>query len=105
MEARTWTFLSGQIPIDPKTGEMVVGDISVQTVRVMENLTAILGAAGLNFSNVVRCGVFLADLADFARMNEVCAKYFTGVPPARSTVQVAALPKGARIEIDAIAAS
>jgi 2-iminobutanoate/2-iminopropanoate deaminase len=105
VEARTWTFLSGQIPLDPKTGEMVVGDISTQTVRVMENLGAVLTAAGLNFSNVVRCGIFLADLADFARMNEVYAKYFSGAPPARSTVQVAALPKGARIEIDAIAAS
>lgn len=105
VEARQFTFLSGQIPLDPMTGEIVQGDVAAQTVRVMENLKAVLAAAGLTLSNVVRCGIFLIDLADFARVNEVYGKYFSGPPPARSTVQVAGLPKGARLEIDAIAMS
>jgi 2-iminobutanoate/2-iminopropanoate deaminase len=96
-------FLSGQIPLDPKTGEIVAGDIGQQTTRVMENLKAVLGAGGLDFSHVVRCGIFLVDLADFGKVNEVYGRYFTGNPPARATVQVSALPKGARVEIDAIA--
>jgi len=98
-------FLSGQVPLDPKTGNMVEGDISRQTERVMENLKAVLAAAGLDFSHVVRCGIFLTHLDDFAKVNEVYGRYFTGAPPARATVQVAALPKGARVEIDAIAVS
>ena len=99
------TFLSGQVPFDPKTGELVRGTIEQETERVMENLRAVLAAAGLDFSQVVRCGVFLTDLSDFAKMNEVYGRYFQNAPPARSTVQVAALPRGARIEIDAIAVS
>jgi 2-iminobutanoate/2-iminopropanoate deaminase len=97
------TFLSGQVPIDPKTGELVAGDIVRQTEQVMDNLKAVLAAAGLDFSHVVRCGIFLVDLGDFARVNEVYGRAFPGAPPARATVQVAGLPKGARVEIDAIA--
>lgn len=99
------TFLSGQIPLDPATGELVGGDIAQQTERVMENLKAVLSAAGLDLSQVVRCGIFLVDLADFAKVNEVYGRYFPSAPPARATVQVSALPKGARVEIDAIAVS
>lgn len=101
---RKLLFLSGQIPIDPKTGQLVPGDAAVQTERVMENLKAVLAAAGLDFSHVVRCGLFLTDLADFGRVNDVYGRYFTGPTPARSTVQVAGLPRGVRVEIDAIAA-
>lgn len=100
--ART-LFLSGQIPLDPATGELVQGGIEEQTARVMENLRAVLAAGGAGFEHVVRCGIFLADLADFAKVNEVYARSFPGEPPARSTVQVARLPRGARVEIDAIA--
>ena len=96
-------FCSGQIPLDPKSGEVVQGDIGVQTERVMENLKAVLKASNLELSNVVRCGIFLVDLADFGKVNEVYGRYFEVNPPARATVQVAALPKGARVEIDAIA--
>ncbi len=103
VKSGTMTFLSGQIPLDPKTGELVQGGIEAQTERVMENLKAVLGESGLDFSHVVRCGIFLVDLADFAKVNEVYGRYFTGSPPARATVQVSALPKGARVEIDAIA--
>ncbi|HME91732.1 MAG TPA: RidA family protein [Myxococcaceae bacterium] len=99
------TFLSGQIPLDPKTGEMVTGDAAAQATRVMENLKAVLAAAGLNFGHVVRCSIYLADLKDFAAVNEVYGRYFEAPPPARSTFQVAALPKGAKLEIDAIAVS
>ena len=99
------TFLSGQIPLDPRSGEVVAGDVATQSERVMENLKAVLAAAGLDFSHVVRCTVFLIDLADFARVNEVYGRSFHGPPPARSTVQVAGLPRGARLEIDAIAIS
>jgi 2-iminobutanoate/2-iminopropanoate deaminase len=103
VDAGKVTFLSGQIPLDPRTGEIIAGDVAAQTERVMENLKAVLAAAGLDFSHVVRCTIFLIDLADFARMNEVYGRYFQGPPPARSTVQVAGLPRGARLEIDAIA--
>ena len=96
-------FTSGQIPLDPKTQEMVKGDIRVQAERVMENLRGVLEAAGTSFGQVVKTTIFLADLADFAVVNEVYGKRFTGSPPARSTVQVAALPKGARVEIEMIA--
>ncbi len=96
-------FCSGQIPLDPKTGELVAGDIAAQTVRVLENLKAVLAAAGLDFSHVVRCGIFLVDLADFGKVNEVYGRYFPAQPPARATVQVSALPKGARVEVDAVA--
>ncbi len=96
-------WLSGQIPLDPATGELVAGDVAAQAVRVMENLGAVLAAAGARFEHVVRCTIFLADLADFARVNEVYGRYFAKDPPARATVQVAALPRGARVEIDAVA--
>jgi 2-iminobutanoate/2-iminopropanoate deaminase len=105
VDAGKMVFLSGQVPLDPATGAMVEGDIEAQTVRVMENLRAVLAAAGLDFSHVVRCGIFLTNLADFTRVNEVYGRYFTGAPPARATVQVSALPKGAQVEIDAIAVS
>ena len=101
----TLTFLSGQIPLDPRTGEMVAGDAAVQAQRVMENLKAVLASAGLNFGHVVRCSLYLADLKDFAAVNEVYGRYFEAPPPARSTFQVAGLPKGAKLEIDAIAVS
>ncbi|HUB06755.1 MAG TPA: RidA family protein [Myxococcales bacterium] len=99
-----FTFLSGQIPLDPKTGELVEGDIRAQTERVMQNLEAVLHAAGLQFRHVLKTTIYLVDLGDFAAVNEVYGKRFPQAPPARATVQVAALPKGARVEIDAIAA-
>jgi 2-iminobutanoate/2-iminopropanoate deaminase len=96
-------FMSGQIPIDPATGQMVGGDVAVQARRSMDNLGALLAAAGLTFAHVVRTTVFLADMNDFAAVNEVYASYFSAPHPARATVQVARLPRDARIEIDAIA--
>ncbi|OFW02412.1 MAG: reactive intermediate/imine deaminase [Acidobacteria bacterium RIFCSPLOWO2_02_FULL_68_18] len=96
-------FISGQIPIDPATGALVGGDIRTQIDRVMRNLQALLEAAGAGFEHVVRTTVFLADLDDFAAMNECYAKFVGDPPPARSTVQVARLPRDARVEIDAIA--
>jgi 2-iminobutanoate/2-iminopropanoate deaminase len=100
--ART-LWLSGQIPLDPATGELVPGDVAAQTARVMENLRAVLAAGGAGFEHVVRCTIYLADLADFAVVNDVYGRVFQGDPPARATVQVAALPRGARVEIDAVA--
>jgi 2-iminobutanoate/2-iminopropanoate deaminase len=96
-------FLSGQIPIDPASGELVQGDIVAQTQRVLENMSAVLAAAGGSLANVVKTTVFLVDLADFTAFNTIYAGYFPSSPPARSTVQVAALPKGARVEIEAVA--
>lgn len=96
-------FCSGQIPLDPRTGALVTGDIAAETDRVMQNLEAVLKAGGATFANVVRTTIFLVDLADFAKVNEVYGKRFPTAPPARATVQVAALPKGARVEIDCIA--
>jgi 2-iminobutanoate/2-iminopropanoate deaminase len=96
-------FLSGQVPIDPKTGELVPGDIVTQTERVLDNLEAVLAAAGCGFGDVVKTTIYLIDLGDFQAVNQTYAKRFKGSPPARATVQVSALPKGARIEIDAIA--
>ena len=101
--AGRFLFLSGQIPLDPATGGMVEGGIAEQVERVLENMKAILAAAGAEMKNVVKTTVYLADLAEFPRMNEVYGRYFGTEPPARSTVQVAALPRGARVEIDAIA--
>ena len=96
-------FLSGQVPLDPATGEIVSGDIAAQTRRVFENLAAVLKAGGRSFSDVVRTTVFLADMNDFAEVNKVCGSYFSEPYPARATVQVARLPKDARVEIDVIA--
>jgi 2-iminobutanoate/2-iminopropanoate deaminase len=96
-------WLSGQIPLDPATGELVEGDAAAQAERVMENLGAVLAAAGARFEDVVRCTIYLADLADFAKVNEVYARRFPRDPPARATVQGAALPRGAKVEIDAVA--
>jgi len=96
-------FLSGQVPMDPATGNLSEGDIAAQTRRVFDNLGALLTAAGLTFAHVVRATVFLADMNDFAAMNQVYATYFSEPYPARSTVQVARLPKDARVEIDLIA--
>jgi 2-iminobutanoate/2-iminopropanoate deaminase len=96
-------FISGQIPLDPATGQLVRGDIRVQTTRVMDNLRDLLVAAGADTSHVVRTTIFLADLSDFAVVNEIYATYFTPPYPARATVQVARLPRDVRVEIDAIA--
>lgn len=105
VDAGKLTFLSGQIPLDPKTGQLIEGDVAAQTERVMQNLQAVLAAAGLDFSHVVRCTIFLADMNDFAKVNEVYGRYFPGNPPARATVQVSRLPRDVRVEIDAIAVS
>ena len=96
-------FLSGQIPLDPATGKLVDGGIAEQTHRVMSNLRAVLTAAGASFDNVVRTTIFLADMNDFAAVNEVYGSYFENPAPARACVQVAELPMKARVEIDAIA--
>jgi 2-iminobutanoate/2-iminopropanoate deaminase len=96
-------FCAGQIPIDPGSGDLVAGDIQVQTERVLKNVGAILEDQGLGFASVVKSTVFMVNLADFGAMNEVYAKYFTGDYPARSTIQVAALPKGALVEIEVVA--
>jgi 2-iminobutanoate/2-iminopropanoate deaminase len=96
-------FLSGQIPLDPATGQLVEGDIRAQTTRVLQNLGELLKAGGADFSSVVRTTIFLADLGDFAAVNEIYATYFTQPYPARATVQVARLPRDVRVEIDAIA--
>jgi len=98
-----WLFLSGQVALDPKTGQMVAGGIAEQTARVLENLGAVLETVGCSFRHVVKTTVFLADLGDFPAMNETYARYFSSSPPARATVQVARLPRDARVEIDAIA--
>ena len=96
-------FCAGQIPIDPASGNLVAGDIKAQTERVLENIKAILDDQKLTFANIVKSTVFLTDLANFAGMNEVYAKYFTKDFPARSTIQVAGLPKGASVEIEVVA--
>ena len=96
-------FVSGQVPLDPATGQLVDGDIAAQTRRVFDNLGAVLKAGGRSFADVVRTTVFLADMNDFAAVNEVYGTYFSEPYPARATVQVARLPKDARVEIDVIA--
>jgi 2-iminobutanoate/2-iminopropanoate deaminase len=103
IKAGNMLFISGQIPLDPATGNLVTGDISAQADRVMRNVSALLRAAGLGFEHVVRTTVFLADMNDFAGMNEVYSRYIVDPPPARATVQVARLPRDVRIEVDAIA--
>ncbi len=105
VEAGGFVFVSGQIALDPATQKMVPGGVEAETDRALRNLEAVLREAGLTLEHVVRTTVFLADLADFPRMNEVYARFFPRDPPARSTVQAAALPKGARVEIDAIASA
>ncbi|MFN2596026.1 MAG: RidA family protein [Pyrinomonadaceae bacterium] len=103
IEAGGFVFASGQIPTDPGTGEFVAGGVAEQTEQVLKNLSAVLKAAGCGLVDVVKTTVFLADMADFAAMNEVYGRHFEGDPPARSTVQAARLPRDARVEIDAIA--
>ena len=103
IKAGNLLFISGQIPVDPATGNLVDGDISAQADQVMRNLTALLRAAGASFTNVVRTTVYLADMNDFAAMNEVYSRYIVDPPPARATVQVARLPRDVKIEVDAIA--
>ena len=96
-------FLSGQIPLDPETNQLVEGDIAVQTERVLDNLKAVLEAGGGSLGSVLKTTVFLKDMSEFPKMNEVYARYFPDHPPARSTVEVARLPRDVRVEIDAIA--
>ena len=95
-------YLSGQIPLDPATGELVGGDIAAQTRRVFDNLRAVCEAAGGSLDDVARIGIYVMDLADFAQVNAVMAEYFQAPYPARSTIQVAGLPRGARVEVDAV---
>ncbi len=97
-------FISGQVAIDPSTGEKETGDAAAQAARIMENLGLVLDDLGLDFDSVVKTTIFLVDMAEFAAVNEVYGRYFTGKPPARSTVQVSALPGGFRVEIEAVAA-
>jgi 2-iminobutanoate/2-iminopropanoate deaminase len=98
-----FVFVSGQIPANPSTGEVVSGDIKAETKQVMENIKAVLAEAGLNFSNVVKTSIFLTDMQSFAHVNEVYGTYFTDQFPARETVQVATLPKNVNVEISVIA--
>jgi 2-iminobutanoate/2-iminopropanoate deaminase len=105
-QAMAWSdivFLSGQIPLDPATGELVVGDFGGQVERVMENLAAVLAAAGASFSTVLKVNVYLTDMAKFSQFNEVYSRYLTEHRPARAVVQVSALPRGAQVEIEAVA--
>jgi 2-iminobutanoate/2-iminopropanoate deaminase len=104
VKASGFIYLSGQVALDPKTGDLIGGDIRQQTERTLENIKGVLEAAGTNLHHVVKTTVFLKDLNDFAAMNEVYARYFSAAPPARSTVQVARLPKDALLEIEVIAA-
>jgi 2-iminobutanoate/2-iminopropanoate deaminase len=101
--AGNFLYTAGQIPLDPNTGQIVQGDVTVQTERVMRNLTAVLEAAGTSWANVVKTTVFLQDMADFPRVNEVYGRMIGDARPARSTVQVSALPRGVLVEIDAVA--
>lgn len=96
-------FCSGQIPLCPETGEMVSGDIRQETEQVMKNLGAVLAAAGTGFDRVLKATIYLVDMADFPQVNEIYGSYFSGTKPARATVAVAALPRGAQVEIDAVA--
>ncbi|MGN6110771.1 MAG: RidA family protein [Kofleriaceae bacterium] len=102
-DGKKMIFCSGQIPLDPASGAMVEGDISAQTRQVLENLRAVLAAAGASFSDVVRTTIYLADLGDFQTVNAIYGERFSSDPPARATVQAARLPRDARVEIDAIA--
>jgi len=104
VRSRDFLFCSGQIPLDPKSGRIVSGDIATQTRRVMDNIGAILRAGGLTFNNIIKTTIFLTNLGDFQTVNETYGSYFKQDPPARSTVQVSALPRGANVEIEVIAA-
>lgn len=101
--ANNTLYVSGQIPMDPASSELVKGDIATQTRQVMENLKAILMEAGMDFSHVVKCSIFISDMKDFPEINKVYGEYFTEEPPARETVQVAGLPLGVDVEISCIA--
>ncbi|RCK79970.1 MAG: Endoribonuclease L-PSP [Candidatus Ozemobacter sibiricus] len=103
IKANGFVFTSGQIPLSPATGALVAPDIEGQTRQVMENLAEVLKAAGTDFSKVVKTTIFLADMNDFAKVNEIYASYFPKDPPARSTIQVARLPKDAKVEIEMVA--
>jgi len=103
IKARGFVYASGQIPIDPTTGQFVDGGITEQTEQVMKNVAAVLEAAGSRLDRIVKTTVFLADMEEFAAMNEVYAKFFTSDPPARATVQAAGLPRNARVEIEVVA--
>ena len=98
-----FAFLSGQIPLDPVTNQLIEGDVAAQTERVLENLKAVLEACGSSLAKVVKTTVFLKDMGEFARMNEVYSRYFPESPPARATVEAARLPRDVRVEIDCIA--
>ena len=104
IKANGFLFISGQIPLDPKTGQMTPMDVAAQTNQVMENLKAILDSEGLTFADVVKTTIYLTDMTDFGRVNEAYGAYFESDPPARATVQAAGLPEGARVEIEAVAA-
>jgi len=103
IKANGFLFLSGQVALNPESGELVAGDVQAQTEQVLKNLKAVLEAAGSSLAAVVKTTVFLADMNDFAAMNEVYGRFFTADPPARATVEAARLPKDARVEIEAIA--
>ncbi|MFB3814766.1 MAG: RidA family protein [Terriglobales bacterium] len=103
IKANGMVFASGQIPIDPASGQIITGDIAAQTERVLQNITAVLAAAGSSLDRVLKTTVFLKNMAEFAQMNEVYARFFKKEPPARSTVEVARLPKDVLVEIDVIA--
>lgn len=103
IEAGGFVFVSGQIPLDPKTGAVVAGNIQTQTTRIMENAKAILHAAGCNMSNVVKTTIYLKSMNDFASVNEVYGSFFSSTPPARATIEVSRLPKDVSVEIDLIA--
>jgi 2-iminobutanoate/2-iminopropanoate deaminase len=98
-------YYSGQIPLDPKSGQLVSGDIAAQARRVMENIGGLLRAEGLDYDSIIKTTIFLADINDFQKVNEIYGSYFKQAPPARSTIQAGALPKGARLEIEVIAAA
>ena len=103
IKANGFVYASGQVALDPRTQQLVQGDVAAETERTLENLKAVVEAAGSSLARAVKTTVYLADMADFAKMNEVYARYFPATPPARATVQVARLPRDARVEIDLIA--
>jgi 2-iminobutanoate/2-iminopropanoate deaminase len=103
IQAGDFLYVSGQIPLDPATGQIVAGGIAEQTHQVLKNLGAVLAAAGVSFGQAVKTTVYLQDMADFAAMNEIYGTYFSAPAPARATIQAAALPRGVRVEIDVVA--